>query len=56
MKRLEDLIDQLNLLEKHIANNQTIKEVINLRNETISALSKSGSFKEVYELSKSKNL
>ncbi len=56
MKRLEDLIDQLNLLEKHIANNETIKEVINLRNETISALSKSGSFKEVYELSKSKNL
>lgn len=56
MKRLEDLIEEINLLEKHIANKETIKEVIDLRNEKISALSKSGSFKEVYELSKSKEL
>lgn len=55
MKRLEELIEQLNILEKHMDENAP-KEVIELKNQLLSSLSKSGSFKDVYELSKKKDL
>lgn len=55
MKRLEDLIMRLNLLEKYIASDSSIK-ALEERNKILNSLCKTRYFKSIYEMSKTKQL